>query len=327
MAVAPRSNPGVLDDVMSRRIVFVAGKGGSGKTSIAAALCLLGARRGKRVLGIEVDAKGDLAGALGSQPVGFEPEVVQTRISVLALHPEDSLREYMKVFFKVPRMVGLTPLARIFDFVATSVPGPKDMLTIGKIAYEEQRETRGTTTWDLIVVDCTASGHALAQIMAAREMMKITRGGMIKGQLEWVDAIVGDRKKSTLVITSLPEEMPVVEAQELYAKAEATQHIGMAACFLNRMPPPALDAAQHRVLAALTTAGRRAAVDKRLDGSVAPFRDGIELAESIRGRAEVQAKALRESVAIPVVEVPLLVAKRGLATSRAMANAIAEATA
>ena len=107
---------------------------------MTAALALLGARAGKRVLAIDVDAKGDLAAALGSPPAGFAPRVVQHDLSVLELHTDESFQEYLNIYFKVPRLTRLTPLSRVFDFIATGVPGPRDMLVVGKIAYEERRK-------------------------------------------------------------------------------------------------------------------------------------------------------------------------------------------
>ncbi len=317
---------GLLDHLLSRRILFVAGKGGSGKTSISAALLLLAARQGQRVLGIEVDAKGDLAAALGAEPVGFEPELVQSNISVLALHPEESLREYLKVMFKIPKMVSMTPLSRIFDVIATSVPGPKDMLTIGKIAYEERRTTDdGKPMWDFIVVDCPATGHVMAQITAAREMRKLTHGGLIRGQLEWIDAILCDSAKSALIITALAEEMPVVEAIELHDAARAAHHIAVAACFLNRTPPVRLHPRQRRLLTHMTDQMRAPAISQRLGGPIATVGAGVDLAGSVCLVADRQRLRLRHALDVGMVEVPLQVAKEGLSTSRAIATAIVRA--
>ena len=175
---ASRSPAGLLDALLDRRIIFVAGKGGTGKTTVAAAFCLLAAQRGKEVLGVEVDAKGDLSAALGSKGASFKAEVVQPGISVLALHAEESFQEYLRLYFKVPRLARITPLARVFDFIATAVPGPRDMLVTGKIAFEERRrDDSKRPVWDLIVVDCSASGHVLAQLRAARSMLELVRGG------------------------------------------------------------------------------------------------------------------------------------------------------
>ena len=141
-------------------MIFVAGKGGTGRSTIAAALALLAARAGKRVLAIDVEAKGDLAAALGSPPTGFAPRVVQHHLSVLELRTDEAFTEYLNIYFKVPKLTRLTPLSRIFDFIATGVPGPRDMIVVGKIAYEERRKEPPSRTpvRDLIVVDCAEGG-------------------------------------------------------------------------------------------------------------------------------------------------------------------------
>ena len=152
---APRRTGGLLD----RKLLIVSGKGGTGKTSVAAALARLGNRLGKRVLACEVDAKGSLAACLGAAgPVGFEPSELQPDLFAMEMNTEASLREYLRVYLRVPftafPVAGLGPLARTFDFVADAAPGVKEILTIGKLAWEVKERN-----YDLVVVDAPASGH------------------------------------------------------------------------------------------------------------------------------------------------------------------------
>ncbi|PZR83516.1 MAG: hypothetical protein DLM65_01660 [Candidatus Aeolococcus gillhamiae] len=311
---------GLLDELLSRRIIFVAGKGGTGKTTVSAALCLLAARRGKEVLGVEVDAKGELAAALGSKGSSFKAELVQPGVSVLALHAEESFQEYLRIYFKVPRLARITPLSKVFDFIATAVPGPRDMLVTGKIAFEERRRDQAKRpVWDLIVADCSASGHILAQLRAARSMLELVRGGLIRSQIEWIDSVISDARRTTAVLTALPEEMPVVETIEL-SRAIAKQrtvHVGL--CVLNRMPPEPLPAAARRVLADLATAD--ADVRAKVPG-VAHIGADLELGERLYRSAQAQERHLRTEIDMPVVPVPLLALRTGLATSRAVADAL-----
>jgi anion-transporting ArsA/GET3 family ATPase len=310
--------------LLKRRIVFVAGKGGTGKTTVAAAICMLAARNGKEVLGVEVDPKGDLSTALGSHGANFKAEVVQPGISVLALHAEQTFQEYLHLYFKVPRLARLTPLSRVFDFIATAVPGPRDMLVTGKIAFEERRRDHDKRpVWDLIVVDCSSSGHVLAQLRAARAMLELIRGGLIRGQIEWIDGVITDSRRTTAVLTSLPEEMPVVETIELRRDlaAQSTVHVSM--CVLNRMPPEPLPSAARRVLADLATAD--APVRARLPGAARIGAD-LELGARLHRSAQAQARQLRAGIGVPVVQVPATAARTGLATTRAVALALRDAT-
>ena len=310
----------MLSELLARRVLIVAGKGGTGKTTITAALALVAARAGKRVLCIEVDAKGDLAGALGAEPVGFAPRVVQPRISVLALLPEESLQEYLRLYFKVPRFTRLTPLSRIFDFVATGVPGTREMLIIGKIAYEEKKIEGGRPSWDIILVDSAATGHVLPQLRAARAMMELTRGGIIRSQAEWIDALISDPRRTVLTICALPEEMPVVEAIELHDRALALPHVAVGACFLNRTFPLAVTPRQATLAERLAAPEHAADAAERLGGEVTPLVEATRIACRLHDESERHARRLRSRMSVPVVEIPIQVATRpGLATTRAVA--------
>jgi anion-transporting ArsA/GET3 family ATPase len=318
----------VLDELLDRRLVFVAGKGGTGKSTLAAALALIAARRGKRVLCIEVDAKGSLSFALGSEPVGFQPRVVQKNISVLALIPEEALHEYLRVYFKVPRLARLTPLSRVMDFIATGVPGTKDVLVIGKIAYEEKRMERDRPVWDLILVDAEATGHVLPQLNAARSMLDLAKGGIIRAQVEWIDAILADPRRTALTICALPEEMPVVEAIELHDRARTETRIAVGACFLNRVFPIPVTAGSLRPLERLAAASRREEAAARLGGDPALLLDGLRVAERLYEASTASAERLREAMTCPVLEVPVQAGGRpGVATTRLVAATLTAASA
>ena len=276
------------------------------------------------MLCIDTDAKGDLAGTLGSPPVGFQPRVVQQNVSVLTLLPEESLQEYLNTYFKVPRFARLTPLARVFDFVATGVPGAREMLVVGKIAFEEKRQERnGSPAWDIIVVDAEATGHVLPQLRSARAMLELVRGGIIRSQVEWIDRILSDPQRTLLTVCALPEEMPVVEALELTARARHDAHISVGACFLNRMMPASLTPKQRRVLESMGEPAHAAALGAKLGGDVAGVVSGARLAQRLHDNGALHAKRLRAGMSAPVLEVPLQVETRpGLATTRAVAAAL-----
>ena len=275
------------------------------------------------MLAVEVDAKGDLAEALGHPPVGFSPVVVQRNLSVLALHPEDSFQEYLAIFFKVPRFTRLTPLAGVFDFVATGVPGPRDMLMIGKIAHEERRrEADGRSVWDLIVVDATSSGEVLPQLTAARSMRRLVRGGMLRSQLDFVDAMVTDHRKTALCITALPEEMPVVEALQLHDEVVAGTDIGLGPCFLNRSMAAVWSPRQRQLVELLAEPAPARAAAQVLGDGVEGLLAGVRLADALSRLAQPFARRLVAGLSVPVLAVPLTAARPGLATTRVVAAAL-----
>jgi anion-transporting ArsA/GET3 family ATPase len=312
-----------LATLLRRRVIFVAGKGGTGRSTITAALALLAAKAGKRVLAIDVDAKGDLAAALGSPPSGFAPRVVQHNLSVLELRTDESFQEYLQIYFKVPRLARLTPLARVFDFIATGVPGPRDMLVVGKIAYEERRKESSTTpVWDLILVDSAAGGQVESHLAAARAMLTLVKGGVIRSQVEWIDALVRDSRRTTVVLCALPEEMPVTEAIELHERLRKGSGVAVDVCILNRATTEPVTTAQRRLVAALIDPEHAEAVSKRLGGAPMMLEAGIDLEARLYETSSRYARLLRSRLPMPVVAVPAIVERPGLTTTRAVSEAL-----
>jgi len=317
----------LLEKLLRRRVIFVSGKGGTGKTTVAAALALLAARNGKRVLAVDVDAKGDLAAALGSRGAGFKPQIVQPGISSLALQPQESFQEYLNIYFKVPRLARLTPLARVFDFIATGVPGPRDMLVVGKIAYEERRrQANSRPVWDIIVVDAAPSGQVVSHLTAARSLLTLVKGGMITAQVQWVDQLIRDHARTTVVICALAQEMPVIEAIELDARLRAEAGVAVDCCVLNRLIPMHVTPAQLRVARAMSDDAHASRVRERLGGPPQPLTLALETAAELNQTDSARGRQLREGLRVPVIDVPLVVARSSLAVSRVVAEAIDEAT-
>lgn len=249
---------------------------------MAAAIALHAVDAGQRVLCVDAGAGGDVARALGAR----------SGVAVLALRPEESLREYLRIYFKVPRLARLTPLARVFDFVATGVPGIQEMLTVGKIAYEERRRDGTRPRWDLIVVDAAATGGVLPQLGAARSMMELAPGGVIRAQAAWVEETLTDPARTSMVICALPEEMAVVEAIELHRRARDVLGMGIGAIVLNRVFPVPVTARD------VELAGRHGAPPALLE-------EGVRLAYRLRRAAAGYARVLRSRTGVPVLQVPL----------------------
>src|SRR6185503_5060898 len=139
----PKPVTGAGPDLLDRRCLFFTGKGGVGKSTMAAATAVLAASVGKRVLLIEVDAKGDIPAQFEQRAVGFNPREVYPGVHAMAMDTEASLREYLKLNIRVPVIGRLGPLARVPDFVATAAPGVKEILTVGKIAWEVRESIEG----------------------------------------------------------------------------------------------------------------------------------------------------------------------------------------
>ena len=206
--------------LLDRQLIFVTGKGGVGKTSVAAALAYLAASSGERTLVCEMDAKGALAAALDVATLEFAPRRVDAHLDAMAMNTEDALREYLKLFVRVPLVGRIGPLAHTFDFVADAAPGVKEILGVGKLAYEV-RERR----YDLVVVDAEASGHVVAQVGAPRVIGDLIQVGMVRDQTRWMLDIIEDPDRTGVVVVTTPEEMPVVETIELLDRLAAETRV------------------------------------------------------------------------------------------------------
>ena len=120
--------------LLERKLLFVTGKGGVGKSTIAASIGLLAAEQGKRTLVCEVDAKGNLADFYEAGETAFEARELQPNLWAMSMDTEASLKEYLSLQLKIPLLGRIGPVARTFDFIATAAPGVKEILTIGKLA-------------------------------------------------------------------------------------------------------------------------------------------------------------------------------------------------
>ncbi|MEY4069086.1 MAG: hypothetical protein RLZZ332_1422 [Actinomycetota bacterium] len=205
------------------------GKGGVGKSAVAAALARVAASRGKRVLVCEMDDKGSLATYLGYEQLAFEPVTVAPNLSAMAMNTEDSLREYIKLYLRVPIIGSLAPLARIFDFVANAAPAVKEILAIGKLCYEVREKN-----YDLIIADSEASGHFVAQVSAPDALAALVRIGIIADK--WMSDLLHDHAVSAVLAVVTPEEMPVVETLELRERMAKATPVNFAGVVVNRMP-------------------------------------------------------------------------------------------
>ncbi len=229
--------------ILDRRLVFVTGKGGVGKTSIAAAIAHLEARRGARTLVCEMDAKGSLAAAFDTGPLTFQPREIEPNLFAMAMNTEDSLREYLRLFVKIPLLGKIGPLARTFDFVADAAPGVKEILAVGKLCYEVQERH-----YDLVVVDAEASGHIVAQVGAPKVIRDLVQVGLVRDQTDWMLDLLQDPEVTGVAVVTTPEEMPVTETLQLLDRLADETGVEPSVVVANRVLPALFDRRESEVV-------------------------------------------------------------------------------
>jgi anion-transporting ArsA/GET3 family ATPase len=307
-------------DLLERKLIFVTGKGGVGKTTIAAGLALLASQRGKRTLVGEVDAKGNLAESYESGPTSFEPREVAPDLFAMSMHTEDSLKEYLRLQLKLPRLARVGPLARMFDFVANAAPGVKEVLTVGKFLWEVRERH-----YDLVVVDASATGHIVAQLSAPQAINEMVKVGMVREQTGWMNELLSDPARTGVVIVAAPEEMPVNETIELAGDIRTKTSVDLAAVVVNRVLPELFGRGEEAVFDALRQPPRVKALAAATGGPVEPVLDGARLAVTLRRTRAEHLTRLREELPpeLSLLYVPYLFSRDyGVRATQLIADAL-----
>jgi anion-transporting ArsA/GET3 family ATPase len=304
--------------LLDRRLLFVTGKGGVGKTTVAAALALLAAEHGKKTLVAEVDAKGNLATFFETGPTAFDPREVAPGLFAMTMHTEDSLAEYLKLQLKLPFVARLGPLARTFDFVANAAPGVKEVLTVGKFLWEVKERH-----YDLVVVDAVATGHVIAQLAAPQGLREMVKVGLVREQTGWMLDILGDPAQTGAVVVASPEEMPVNETIELSARIAEETNVDLAAVVVNRVLPELFGRGEEAVFETLRSSKGRAALVEAVGKPVETVLDAAHLAVTLRRTRTEHLNRLRAGIpaGVDLLYVPELFARHhGIRATRQVAE-------
>jgi anion-transporting ArsA/GET3 family ATPase len=283
--------------LLDRRLVVVTGKGGVGKTTVAAALGLLSARRGRRTVVCEVAQQERLAGLFGAHDVGHDELELAPGLFAVSVQPERAMHEWLRHQLHSGALAGLLGHSRLFGYLTAAAPGVTELVTVGKVwdLAQEQRRTGGSP-FDTVIVDAPATGHALALLRAPRTYANIARVGPIGRQAGQIDKFLRSDQTGVLCV-ALPEEMPVTETVEL--EQRLTDDLGMRIeqIVANGVLPQRFTADDERHLRGLGDGGSKAA-----KAAVA-----AALVEHGRARAqEEQLERLRAGVRAPVTTLPYL---------------------
>jgi len=209
-----------MPDFPAVRLHVVTGKGGTGKTTVAAALALALAAGGHRVLLLEVEGRQGLAQLFDSPPLPYEERRVAVApgggdVYALAVDPEQALLDYLHMFYKLsPNGIPARTLRRMgaIEFATTIAPGMRDVLLIGKVKEAVVRRGRGDApAYDAVVLDAPPTGRIARFLNISHEVVGLAKVGPIKSQSEGVMAVLRSPRTAVHLVTLL-EEMPVQEA-------------------------------------------------------------------------------------------------------------------
>jgi anion-transporting ArsA/GET3 family ATPase len=311
-----------MSALLDLKLLFVTGKGGVGKTTVASALALFASQQGKRVLICEIDAKGDVAGFYEAAPTGFQEREILPGLFAMTMDTEASLREYLKLQLRIPVAGRIGPLAKAFDFVATAAPGVREILTVGKPVYEVRERN-----YDLVVVDAPASGHIVGLLAAPQAINNLVKVGLIRSQTDWLLEILSDTRTTGLVAVCTPEEMPVNETVELAHRLKEETTVQLSAVVVNRVLPELFGRQEEKVFDALAVPPASTTLDGLVGGDAGPLLEGARLAVTMRRTRTTHLDRLRNSIdhSVPMLYLPYLFTRsHGLRTTRQVAASLGE---
>lgn len=303
---APRS-------LLERRVVIVTGKGGTGKTTVSAALAVAGARAGKRVLLAEMTADEQVPRLLspGAPPVGYAGRELMPGIRAMFIDPFAALGEYLTL------QIGMRPLVdgvmrnSAFQQLMSASPGWRELITLGKIWHLEQmREADGRASYDMIIVDAPATGHGVTFLDVPRVVVSAVRAGPLHQHTEAVEAMIMDSERTVLLPVTLAEELPTRETAELIERVRADLSIAVDRIVVNAIAPAPFPDGLEQLDEALARLPESSDL-----GSLPPPGQLAECAHQLRARHELNHHFVREiahSTRLPLVHLPLL--QRGIET-------------
>lgn len=263
--------------MLDRRLIIVTGKGGVGRSAVTAALALRAVHLGKRVLTVAMTDDLGLALHLGRERLDYHSREIRPGLHALAVHRPAALDEYLKVQLGVPKVTRMGPLARAFDALASTAPGIREVITMGKVLWEVRKET-----WDLVIADGPPLGQIGSHLRAPLTVSELVPVGRVREQAGWMMEVLGDPSAAGMLLVTLAEELPVTETREALTWLEG-HHI---------MAPPLVVA--NRILSALPVSGRE------IKGAgPGPLREAARLHQALHKEQRRWMKDLPSDVSLP----------------------------
>jgi anion-transporting ArsA/GET3 family ATPase len=284
-----------MRELLTKPLLVVTGKGGVGKSTVAAALGMAAAARGRRTIVAEVAARDDISRVLGDDaPEGqtFVERDLGAGLHHISIDPESALEEY--VMDQLPKGVAhVLASSRMFSYLVAATPGLRELLTVGKVweLAQPDRRTPGAHPYDLVILDAPATGHGVAVLTAPGTFSDAARMGPIARQGAIIHEMLADPEQTGIVAVATAEEMPVNETLALRDALRDELDQRFAAVVVNGVLPARFRRADLAALEAVGADGSRAVRAARAEAARARAHRA-QVARLRRGVAGVELRTL-----------------------------------
>jgi anion-transporting ArsA/GET3 family ATPase len=291
----------VMSALLDKRLVFVTGKGGVGKSTVATALGLLAARRGLRTIVAELASQERIQRTFDRDGARFREVELAPGLFTISIDPQHAMEEYLRL--KVGALGSALSASRLFHAFAMATPGMRELLSIGKVweLAQLQRHTRGAAPYDFVVVDAPATGHGVGILRTPRTFAEIARVGPIARRGQMIATTIANPEFTGIVAIATAEEMAVTETIALNA-ALAQDGLALDLAVVNAFYPTRFDDDEADALAAAVP---------ETDSTLARSALRAAVSEHARaGRQRDQEERLQDALECPLIELPYLFADR-----------------
>ncbi|HEX4416983.1 MAG TPA: ArsA family ATPase [Kofleriaceae bacterium] len=289
---------------LDRRLILVVGKGGVGRSTVAAAIAGRLAAQGKKTLLYETSATDRFGDYFGKPAVGPEPSELAPNLWAVNTTPASALAEYGLMILKFKTVYEMVFENRVTKAFLRAIPGLDDYALLGKVWFHTTEEKRGKPVWDTVVFDMPASGHSVSMLRVPWVISETVPEGPLTRDARSIKELLCDPARTTAVLVTLAEEMPVNEAIELEAKLSALgivpQHMIVNQVFPRHFAP---GAPVTRVLDALI------ADQPHLTSPLAPLTAHAQLSRDRRELNERYLAELRKRTKTKLGELPMVFAQ------------------
>ncbi|CAN5135941.1 hypothetical protein BH11MYX1_BH11MYX1_26700 [soil metagenome] len=208
-------------DISSKRLVLVLGKGGVGRSTIAAALAGQNAARGKKTLLFETNANDRFGSYFDRPAVGPDVTELAPNLSAVNTNAAAALEEYGLMILKFKSVYEMVFENKITKSFLRAIPGLDDYSLVGKAWFHTEETKRGRDVWDTVVFDMPASGHSVSMLKIPWVITETVPDGPLTRDARKIKELFTDRERTAAIIVTLAEEMPVNETIELEQKLTA----------------------------------------------------------------------------------------------------------